>query len=270
MRKCPRILTALVMATPLMAMAEVPVVDGGSGSYPPAGYGTSGAYAGAGAQAPTSAQGQLFMQLQQMQGEIAQLRGLLEEQQNEIERLKQESQARYQDLDSRLQGGAAGAQQAPAQNPPADGAIDAAGTPSAPAQQPAPAASNEPADPAKEKLYYDAAFDLIKAKDFAKASQAFEGFLRKFPQSQYAGNAQYWLGEVNLAQGNLQGAGKAFAQVAATYPTHAKVPDSLFKLADVEKRLGNTDKARGILQQLISQYPGSSAAQLAQRDLQRL
>jgi len=48
------------------------------------------------------------------------------------------------------------------------------------------------------------------------------------------------------------------------------VPDSLFKLADVEKRLGNNDKARGILQQVIAQFPGSSAAQLAQRDLQRL
>ncbi|MDG9930801.1 MULTISPECIES: tol-pal system protein YbgF [unclassified Pseudomonas] len=269
MRKCPRILTSLLLALPLAAVAEVPVVDGGSGSsYPPAGYGTSGAYAGGGAQAPTSAQGQLFMQLQQMQDEIAQLRGLVEEQQNEIQRLKQESLARYQDLDSRLQGGAAGAQ-APAQNSPADGAINAAGTPAAPAQQ-APAASNEPADPANEKLYYDAAFDLIKAKDFPKASQAFEGFLRKFPQSQYAGNAQYWLGEVNLAQNDLQGAGKAFARVAANYPNHAKVPDSLFKLADVERRLGNTDKARDILKQLIAQYPGSSAAQLAQRDLQRL
>ncbi|WP_373387565.1 tol-pal system protein YbgF [Pseudomonas alcaligenes] len=272
MRKCPRILTSLVLALPLAAVAEVPVIDSSAGygsSYPPAGYGTSGAYAGGGAQAPTSAQGELFMQLQQMQQDIAQLRGLVEEQQNEIERLKQESLARYQDLDSRLQGGAAGAQQAPAQNSPAGGAINAAGTPAASASQP-PAASNEPADPAKEKLYYDAAFDLIKAKDFDKASQAFEGFLRKFPQSQYAGNAQYWLGEVNLAKGDLQGAGKAFAQVAASYPTHAKVPDSLFKLADVERRLGNNDRAKGILQQLIAQYPGSSAAQLAQRDLQRL
>ncbi|MBU1860008.1 MAG: tetratricopeptide repeat protein, partial [Gammaproteobacteria bacterium] len=46
--------------------------------------------------------------------------------------------------------------------------------------------------------------------------------------------------------------------------------DSLFKLADVEQRLGNSDKAKGILQQVVAHYPGSSAAQLAQRDLQRL
>lgn len=269
MRNCRRTLTLLTLALPLAAMAEVPVLESSSmpqgSSYPPAGYGTAGAYAGGGAQAPASAQGMLFNQLEQMQQEIAQLRGMLEEQQNEIQRLKQESLERYQDLDQRLSSGAGSA--APAQNSAA-GAINANGTPTPPAAQ--QQASAEPGDPAKEKLYYDAAFDLIKAKDFDKASQAFTAFLNRYPNSQYAGNAQYWLGEVNLAKGDLQGAGQAFAKVSQAYPSHAKVPDSLFKLADVEKRLGNNDKARGILQQVIAQFPGSSAAQLAQRDLQRL
>ncbi|UTW08615.1 tol-pal system protein YbgF [Pseudomonas benzenivorans] len=269
MRNCRRVVTVLALALPFAAWAEVPVVDNDAAygsSYPPAGYGTSGAYVGGGAQAPASAQGMMFTQLQQMQQEIAQLRGMLEEQQNEIQRLKQESLERYQDLDRRMGSGAAGA--AATQNSPADGAIGAGGTPQAPIGQ-APAASG-PADPEKERLFYDAAFDLIKAKDFDKASQAFAAFLRKYPESQYAGNAQYWLGEVNLAKGDLQGAGQAFARVSQAYPQHAKVPDSLFKLADVEQRLGNTDRAKGILQQIIAQYPGSSAAQLAQRDLQRL
>ena len=64
--------------------------------------------------------------------------------------------------------------------------------------------------------------------------------------------------------------GQAFAKVSQLYPKHAKVPDSLYKLADVERRLGHTDKVKGILQQVVAQYPGTSAAQLAQRDLQRL
>lgn len=272
MRTCQRALTVLALSLPLAAWAEVPVVDNNAGygsSYPPAGYGTSGTSVATGAAAPVTAQGMLFNQLQQMQQEIAQLRGTLEEQQNEIQRLKQESLDRYQDLDKRLSGGAAGA--AVNQNSSTAGAINASGTPTPPAAgQAQTPASNEPADPAKEKLFYEAAFDLIKVKDFDKANQAFAAFLRKYPDSQYAGNAQYWLGEVNLAQGDLQGAGQAFARVSQTYPSHTKVPDSLFKLADVEQRLGNSDKAKGILRQVIAQYPGSSAAQLAQRDLQRL
>ena len=269
MLKCRRTLTVLTLALPLVAMAEVPVLESSSmqgSSYPPAGYGTAGASAGTGAGAQVSAQGMLFNQLQQMQQEIAQLRGMLEEQQNEIQRLKREGLERYQDLDQRLSSGAA-AGGTPSQNS-ADGAVNANDTPTPPAAQ--QQGSAEAADPAKEKLYYDAAFDLIKAKDFDKASQAFTAFLNRYPSSQYAGYAQYWLGEVNLAKGDLQAAGKAFAKVSQAYPSHSKVPDSLFKLADVERRLGNNDKARGILQQVIAQYPGSSAAQLAQRDLQRL
>jgi tol-pal system protein YbgF len=270
MHTCRRALTVLTLCLPFAVWAEVPVVDNnaGYGSYPPSGYGTSGAYVGGGADAPTSAQGMVFTQLQQMQQEIAQLRGLLEEQQNEIQRLKQEGLERYQDLDRRLSSGAAGA--ATTNNSSASGAAGASGTPSSVAGQAQSPASSAPADPEKEKLFYDAAFDLIKVKDFDKASQAFTAFVRKYPNSQYAGNAQYWLGEVNLAKGDLQGAGQAFARVSQTYPQHSKVPDSLFKLADVEMRLGNADKAKGILQQVIATYPGSSAAQLAQRDLQRI
>ncbi len=270
MRTCRRAVTVLALALPLVAWAEVPVVDdnagyNGASSYPPAGYGTSGAYAGGGVSAPASAQGQLFMQLQQMQDQISRQQGVIEELQNDVARLKQEGQERYQTLARRIDVG--GSPAATPENSSTGGDV-AAGAAAGAAT--APAASSEPGDPAKEKLYYDAAFDLIKAKDFDKASQAFNAFLRKYPNSQYAGNAQYWLGEVNLAKGDLQGAGQAFAKVSQLYPKHSKVPDSLYKLADVERRLGHTDRVKGILQQVVTQYPGTSAAQLAQRDLQKL
>lgn len=276
MRTCRRALTVLALSfAPLAVWAAVPVTDSNSGynnsgsSYPPAGYGTNGAYAGGAATSAPSAQGELFNQLQRMQDQLAQQQGAIEVLQNQVNQLKQEGLERYQDLDRRIGAGVAPA--ATPDNSSTGGAPSAAaGGAAAGAAAAAPAASSEPGDPAKEKLYYDAAFDLINAKDFDKASQAFTAFLRKYPNSQYAGNAQYWLGEVNLAKGDLQAAGQAFAKVSQLYPKHAKVPDSLYKLADVERRLGHTDKVKGILQQVVAQYPGTSAAQLAQRDLQRL
>ncbi|WP_417778240.1 tol-pal system protein YbgF [Stutzerimonas xanthomarina] len=269
-------LTLFALGLPLFAAAQVPVVDydsqnqsGTAGSGYSTGADTGGAYVGGGASAPSSAQGMLFVQLQQMQEEIAQLRGMLEVQQNEIQRLKQEGLERYQDLDRRLSNASSGG--STSQNSSTAGASGAVQAPTgaSTAPAPAPAASSQSADPEKEKLYYDAAFDLIKAKDFDKASQAFAAFLRKYPNSPYAGNAQYWLGEVNLVKGDMQGAGQAFAKVSQAYPQHNKVPDSLYKLADVELRLGNRDKANGILRQVIADYPNSSAAQLAQRQLNR-
>ncbi len=275
MRTCRRAVTVLALSlAPLAVWAAVPVVEDNSGynnsgsSYPPAGYGTNGAYAGGGVSAPVSAQGELFNQLQSMQEQISRQQGVIEVLQNDVARMKQENLERYQDLDRRIGTGVAPA--ATPDNSSTGGNLNAPGAAAGAAAAQAPAAGSEPADPAKEKLYYDAAFDLIKAKDFDKASQAFAAFLRKYPNSQYAGNAQYWLGEVNLAKGDLQGAGQAFAKVSQLYPKHPKVPDSLYKLADVERRLGHTDRVKGILQQVVSQYPGTSAAQLAQRDLQKM
>lgn len=254
-------LIALALSLPTLAVAAIPVTDG-SGHNPMlagANQGMSGTATGGGASAPLSAQGQVFMQLQQMQDEISTLRGMLEEQQHELRTLRQENLERYQTLDSRLQDGARG------QAANSSTASDTSAT-----QAKASTEGASEADPEKEKLFYEASFDLIKQRDFPKALQAFSAFLRKYPDSQYAGNAQYWLGEVHLVEGDLQAAGKAFALVSHSYPEHNKVPDSLYKLADVERRLGNADKARGIMQEVVAKHPNSSAAQLAQQDLRKL
>ena len=224
--------------SPLAAVAQVPVMEGSSSNASSASYG--GSSVAQQAPAGLSSEGQLFQQLYQLQQEVTLLRGMLEEQNYKIKQMEQDQLDRYQDLDRRLSGMTSA---------------------------PAPAA---PADPEQEKLLYDASFDLVKARDFDKAAQAFNAFLRRYPNSQYAGNAQYWLGEVYLVQSDLESAGKAFAQVISRYPNHRKESDAMYKLGDVERRLGNNDKARDLFQQVISKYPDSSAAQLAGRELNTL
>ena len=205
-----------------------------------------------------SAQGQLFMQLQQMQQEIAALRGMVEEQQNQITRLTEESQNRFDALDSRIshaQGGATST---------------SAPTSAQTQQQPQQIPPQAPGDPAKEQQYYDAAYSLIQARDFTRAQQAFTAFLGRYPQGKYAANAHYWLGEIGLVNNDLQAAGKAFATAIEGWPQHSKAADSTYKLAVVEQRLGHYERAEAIFQQVITQFPDSSAARLARQELQRL
>ena len=247
--------------SPLAAVAQVPVMEGSSSNASSASYG--GSSVAQQAPAGLSSEGQLFQQLYQLQQEVTLLRGMLEEQNYKIKQMEQDQLDRYQDLDRRL---------SDMTSAPAPAAAGGASTDrdSAAAPAHAPAASAAPADPEQEKLLYDASFDLVKARDFDKAAQAFNAFLRRYPNSQYAGNAQYWLGEVYLVQSDLESAGKAFAQVISRYPNHRKESDAMYKLGDVERRLGNNDKARDLFQQVISKYPDSSAAQLAGRELNTL
>lgn len=210
-----------------------------------------------------SGQAQVFMQLQQMQNQINQLQGTVEEQQLLIKQLQQESLERYQELDKRL----SNTNSQPTKPASSDNskAIDANQPLTPPTKQ-----NTAAADPEQEKIYYNAAFGLIQKKDYAKAEQAFTAFLNKFPNSQYAGNAQYWLAEVNLVQGDSQGANTNFSKVIQQYPNHSKVPDAMYKLATVQQKLGNNDKAKELLNQLVAKYPNSSAATLAKRSLQTL
>jgi len=206
-------------------------------------------------EADVSAQMHLFLQLQQLQEEVARLRGLLEEQQNALSRVQRESLERYQSLERSLSSAAS----APAPAVPVE------------AVPPATAATAEPtsADEEKEKLYYEAAFDLIKTRDFDQAEQALSGFLHSYADSSYAANAQYWLGEVYLVKGDLEAARAAFAAVAEKWPSHSKVPDALYKQADACARLKQSAEATRLLKQVVQSYPDSSAAKLAARDLEQ-
>lgn len=262
------------LLVPTLAFGQVPVMEGGSGNsgyYPPQQQSqalpdTRSASAG------LSAEGQLLQELYQMRQEVSMLRGLLEEQEHRLKQLEKDQLDRYQDIDRRLSTLSTGSSAPQGANGSAAGLPPIA--PATPDQggnaAPASGQSAEPADPEREKLLYEAAFEQVRLRDFEKAEMAFNAFLRRFPQSDYAGNAQYWLGEVYLAQTNLESAGQAFAKVLSQYSGHRKEADALYKLADVERRLGNNDKAAQLYQEVLSKHPNASAAQLARRDLNAL
>lgn len=255
---------------PLAALAQVPVIEGGTGNNPghypvqqtQVSPDTRSASAG------VSPEGQLLQQLYQMQQEVSMLRGLLEEQEYRLKKLEQDQLDRYQDIDRRLSTLSAGSSVPSGANGSAPPVGVQPVEPAAPAQGNGGQAAAP--DPEREKLLYDAAFEQVRLRDFEKAAMAFNAFLRRYPQSDYAGNAQYWLGEVYLAQSELKTAGQAFARVLSEYPGHRKEADSLYKLAEVERRLGNLDKAAELYQEVLSKHPNASAAQLARRDLNAL
>jgi tol-pal system protein YbgF len=252
-----------------LACAQAPIID--------ATQSANSARAKAASSAPAnsnSAAGDLILQLQSLQQEVMELRGIVEEQGHQIQTLKQQNLDRYNDLDQRLnhqQGGAAAA----AQNAP----IDAGATPTAPEAAPAPTPAAVPAaaaavqmETAKPEEYeaYQIAYAKLKGQDFNGAIKAFNSFLTTYPNSPLAANSYYWLGKAYLlAQPqDLSKAQTAFAKVG-DYPQSNKVPDALYELGKVYFLKGDKAKAKTTLQQVIDNYgaSGSSAPQLAKQFL---
>ena len=107
---------------------------------------------------------------------------------------------------------------------------------------------------------YLKSFGLYSANNFPAAIESFESFLKNNPQSDYAANAMYWIGECHYSLSDLPKAKDAFSKVADSYPKSSKFPDALLKLGYTLSALKETEKATGIFERIISSYPSSPAA----------
>jgi tol-pal system protein YbgF len=123
--------------------------------------------------------------------------------------------------------------------------------------QSSPAKAARESDPPAEYLK---AFGLYSANNFPSAIEAFESFLRNNPQSDYAANAVYWIGECHYTLSDLPKAKEAFLKVSESYPKSTKTPDALLKLGYTLAALKENEKATGIFERIITSYPSSPAA----------
>lgn len=217
--------------------AQVEVVDRS------AGISTQQVQPVAPAQAPQPSgaqQGELFYQLQLIQQEIMQLRGIVEEQGHQLQRLKQQSMERYIDLDRRI--GTGGVQQEPEQG-------------KGPQTTVLPKTASD-----SEKEAYAAAYNMVTSKQFEQALEAFKQFLTDYPNGRYTPNSYYWLGELYqvINPQDLEAARQAFTQMLDRFPDHNKAPDAMYKLGKVYFLKGNREKSRTWLEMVVAKYDGKN------------
>jgi tol-pal system protein YbgF len=206
---------------------------------------------------------ELLAQLDAANAEIAKLRGQLEVVNYNLESAQKRQKDLYIDLDTRLQRfeDAANASQ------PAAGALVPAavpGTPPVPAP-PTPPAIPEAASP--DMAAYDAVMAVYRAGNYAAAIGGFQSFLATYPKSKLAPNAQYWTAMSYADQRQCKEAVPLFRQLVATWPTDPKAADGLRSQANCLLELGDKAGARKSLQDVITKYPLSDAAQQAKRQL---
>lgn len=121
-----------------------------------------------------------------------------------------------------------------------------------------------------EQQAYDQAFRALRETRYADAAEGFDAFLRDHPQSSYAPNALYWLGEVYYVTRDFETALAQFERLQETYPDSSKKPDALLKIGFSHYELGNWDRARAALEQVIADFPGTNYSRLAENRLRTM
>ncbi len=115
--------------------------------------------------------------------------------------------------------------------------------------------------------FYQQAYDLYKRGDFDQARAKFEELLKEFPQSGYADNAQYWIGECLYSLGDNKGAIVRFAEVIEKYPKSEKLAPAYLKSALAFLKLGKNKEGRLFLQEVIKKFPSTEQARIAREKL---
>jgi tol-pal system protein YbgF len=119
------------------------------------------------------------------------------------------------------------------------------------------------------KQLYDAAYlDLTKGK-YDLSITGFSNYLKYFPETEQADNAQYWLGECYYAKKNYTRAAIEFHKVLENYATGDKVPSALYKLGLSLLELKSVEQANKYFQELIDKYPDTQEAKLAKEKLKK-
>ncbi|WP_074012706.1 cell division protein CpoB [Candidatus Sodalis sp. SoCistrobi] len=240
------------VAAPWAATAQAPISNAGSGSVEDRVTQL---------ERISNAHSQLLTQLQQQladnQRDVDSLRGQIQENQYQLSQVVERQKQIYQQMDSlSSQTPAAAADGQPQASASAGGAQSAA-----PAANATASGSNANTD------YNEAVALVLEKKQYNQAISAFQSFVKRYPDSTYQPNANYWLGQLNYNQGKKDDAAYYFALVVKNYPKSPKAPDALLKVGVIMQEKGQKDKARAVYQQVGKLYPSAEAAKQAQKRL---
>jgi tol-pal system protein YbgF len=131
------------------------------------------------------------------------------------------------------------------------------------------AAAAAPTAPPADQLYNDGLRDYNANKNDL-ASQEFTQYLQVYGNTDLAGNAQFYLGEIAYRQSNFSGAVQAYNKVLDQYPGGNKTAAAQLKKAYALLELGQRDAGVQELRSLISRYPKSPEALQARDRLTKL
>lgn len=192
-------------------------------------------------------------QLDFMQEEVNALRGTLELHNHQLEKILERQRELYLEIDKRIEEVAS----QPSIVVPVAGQVE-------------PDAGGYVLSEDENEAYDKAVNLILKDKQYELAIPQFQAFITKFPNSSYAPNAHYWLGQLLFNKQDWAGAGEQFQVLISGYPDSSKRADAMFKLGVVEQKRSNLARAKQLFEQVITEYPDTSSRKLAETRLSNL
>lgn len=117
---------------------------------------------------------------------------------------------------------------------------------------------------------FEQALASLKTGNVSGAVLALQAFSAEHPRHPQSDNALFFSGVGLMALDDFEGAARAFDRVLKEYPAGDARLDAMLHLGDCRVRLNQKEDARSLYAKLISAYPGTAAANKAQKRLSQI
>ncbi len=121
-----------------------------------------------------------------------------------------------------------------------------------------------------EQELYEFAKKLFDDGEKENARIQFENFINKYPDSDNADNARFWIADSYYSEKWFEKAILEYQQVLEKYPDSNKTAAARLKQGYAFAELGEKANARLILKELLKKHPDSNEARYAQKKLETL
>ena len=135
-----------------------------------------------------------------------------------------------------------------------------------PSQPPSPPTAAQ----SPEAGLYESSLKDYQAGKYEEAADGFQDFLKKYPKSNLADNAQFWVGECYMALRQYEQAILAYQQVIKNYPKGNKIPNAMLRQALAFHEIKDDISAKLLLKKVVKNYPNTSEAKIAEAKLKSL
>lgn len=123
---------------------------------------------------------------------------------------------------------------------------------------------------AEETALYQKGLDLVESSKYLEAAAAFQSFADRYPKSQFAAGAKFWIAECFYSLRDYKRAIKEYQNFIEKYPRDPKISDAVFKQGNSFYELGLLEESRSFYEKVVSSYPQSQAAKNARAKLARI
>lgn len=212
------------------------------------------------------------LQADAMGGDIRVVRERVDDTNVRITSLSQEVEALRDSIANMSVPAASGGVEPSAAGTPAEpGAVEpgAPGGAPAPGSAPTPGGATPTTTVSPTRLY-DMAWADYTAGNYDLAIEGFSSYVRTFPRSEFADNAQYYIAQSQFLRGKFPEAVDAFNRVITTYPKSDVIGHAYYNRGLAFERMNQPDRARDSYDFLVKTLGETDAGRLAKQRLDAL